>query len=197
MRILVALVLVTAAVGPVAGPTEAAGPEVKTEEQKVMYALGLAISNSLANFRLSETELELVKAGIADGVLGKERKVDLQTYGPKLQELQKTRLAAAAEGEKKAGQAVLVKAAAEKGAVKTASGMIVERRDQVLITFFFAEALVVSIFFCRWPSMNGPFFRLRIYQLPFALRDLTIMPSVRLLLRVLRPLASWPHGEQG
>ena len=125
MRILVALVLVTAAVGPVVGPTEAAGPEVKTEEQKIMYALGLAISNSLANFRLSETELELVKAGIADGVLGKERKVDLQTYGPKLQELQKTRLAAAAEGEKKAGQAVLVKAAAEKGAVKTASGMIV------------------------------------------------------------------------
>jgi FKBP-type peptidyl-prolyl cis-trans isomerase FkpA/FKBP-type peptidyl-prolyl cis-trans isomerase FklB len=125
MRILVALVLVTAAVGPVVGPTEAAGPEVKTEEQKIMYALGLAISNSLANFRLSETELELVKAGIADGVLGKERKVDLQTYGPKLQELQKTRLAAAAEGEKKAGQAVLAKAAAAKGAVKTASGMIV------------------------------------------------------------------------
>ena len=125
MRILVALVLVTAAAGPVAGPTEAAGPEVRTEEQKIMYALGLAISNSLANFRLSETELELVKAGIADGVLGKERKVDLQTYGPKLQELQKTRLAAAAEGEKKAGQAVLAMAAAEKGAVKTASGMIV------------------------------------------------------------------------
>jgi FKBP-type peptidyl-prolyl cis-trans isomerase FkpA/FKBP-type peptidyl-prolyl cis-trans isomerase FklB len=125
MRILVALVLVTAAMGPLAGPTEAAGPEVKTEEQKIMYALGLAISNSLANFRLSEAELELVKAGIADGVLGKERKVDLQTYGPKLQELQKARLAAASEGEKKAGQAVLAKAAAEKGAVKTASGMIV------------------------------------------------------------------------
>src|ERR1041384_8109611 len=79
----------------------------------------------------------------------------------------------------------------------TASGMIVERRDQVLITFFLADATVTSIFFCRWPSMNGPFFKLRIYQLPFALRDLTIMPSVRLLLRVLRPLASWPHGEQG
>jgi len=127
MRILAALALVLAAASavPVAGPAEAAGPEVKTEEQKIMYALGLAISNSLASFRLSEAELELVKAGITDGVFGKERKVDLQAYGPKVQELQKTRLAAASEGEKKAGQAALAKAAAEKGAVKTASGMVV------------------------------------------------------------------------
>ena len=35
-----------------------------------------------------------------------------------------------------------------------------------------------------------------IYQ-PLTFRRLTIMLSVRLLLRVFMPLASWPHGEHG
>jgi FKBP-type peptidyl-prolyl cis-trans isomerase FkpA/FKBP-type peptidyl-prolyl cis-trans isomerase FklB len=103
----------------------AAGPELKSDEQKTLYALGLAMSRGLAGFSLSEAELELVKAGLADGVLNKERKVDLQTYMPRVQELQRTRMAAAAVGEKKAGQAFLEKAAGEKGATKTASGLII------------------------------------------------------------------------
>src|SRR5690606_25490542 len=37
----------------------------------------------------------------------------------------------------------------------TASGMIVERRDQVLIGFLSPELVVASIFLSRWPSMNG------------------------------------------
>lgn len=106
-------------------PVSAAGPELKTEEQKVLYSLGLAVSNGLVPFTLTETELEIVKAGITDGVLNRERKVDLQTYGPKIQELRLSRAAAVAAVEKKAGQAFLDKAAAEKGAVRTASGLVV------------------------------------------------------------------------
>lgn len=106
-------------------PVSAAGPELKTEEQKVLYALGLGVSNGLVPFTLTETELEIVKAGITDGVLNRERKVDLQTYGPKIQELRLSRAAAVATVEKKAGQAFLDKAAAEKGAVRTASGLVV------------------------------------------------------------------------
>jgi len=106
-------------------PVSAAGPELKTEEQKVLYALGLGVSNGLVPFTLTETELEIVKAGITDGVLNRERKVDLQTYGPKIQELRLSRAAAVAAVEKKAGQAFLDKAAAEKGAVRTASGLVV------------------------------------------------------------------------
>ncbi len=103
----------------------AAGPELKTDEQKIMYAVGLAVSRSLAPFNFSEAELEIVKAGIADGVLHKEPKVELQTWGPKIQDFEKTRLSAAAAGEKKLGQAYLDKAAAEKGATKTASGLVI------------------------------------------------------------------------
>src|SRR5579871_5129604 len=43
----------------------------------------------------------------------------------------------------------------------TMSGMIVERRDHVLITRFSPLALSTSTFLSRWSSTNGPFFRLR------------------------------------
>lgn len=102
-----------------------AATQPKSEEDKTLYALGLAISQNLAVFNLSEAELEMVKAGLTDGVLGKSHAVELPAYGQKLQEFQRTRLAAAAAKEKKVGEAFLAKAAAEKGAVKTASGAVV------------------------------------------------------------------------
>ncbi len=108
----------------VARPLAAAGPELATDEQKTLYALGLALSQSLAPFALTEAELELVKAGLTDGVLNRERKVDAQTYLPKLRELQQARAAALAAVEKKAGQAFVDKAAAEPGATKTPSGLV-------------------------------------------------------------------------
>jgi FKBP-type peptidyl-prolyl cis-trans isomerase FkpA/FKBP-type peptidyl-prolyl cis-trans isomerase FklB len=110
-----------------AGATHCSGaaPELKTEEQKTLYAIGLAFSNGLAGFGLSEAELEIVKAGLTDGVMNREKKVDLQAYGPKIQEMQRTRSAALAVTEKKTGQAFLDKAAAEKGATKTASGVVI------------------------------------------------------------------------
>ena len=102
----------------------AAGPELKTEEEKTLYALGLAMSKNLATFNLSEKELGLVQAGLADGVLKKEQKVDLKTFGPKLSELASARMKAGAEANKKAAQPFLDKAAAEKGAKKTTSGLV-------------------------------------------------------------------------
>lgn len=95
-----------------------------TDDQKTMYALGLAMSQSLGMFNLSEAELEMVKTGLTDGVMKKTQKVNLQEFMPKLQQLQQTRLAASAEVEKKAGADFLAKAAAEKGAEKTASGLV-------------------------------------------------------------------------
>ena len=109
----------------VASGATAAEPELKTEEQKTLYAIGLAVSQSLAVFSLSPAELELVKAGLTDGVLNKDKKaVDLQAYAPKIQELQTARAGTVAAVEKKAGQAFLEKAAAEKGATKTSTGIV-------------------------------------------------------------------------
>jgi len=103
----------------------AAGPELKTDDQKTLYALGLVISQNLASFNLSAADLEPVLAGVSDGVLKKEYKVDVQTYAPKISQLQASRAGASAAVEKKAGQAFLEKAAAEKGATRTPSGLII------------------------------------------------------------------------
>jgi len=118
--LVLALLLVTGAPGALA-----AQPELKTEEQKTLYALGLLVAQNLSSFALSPADLEIVKAGLTDGVANKEKKVDLQAYGPKIQEFQRARVTAAAVPERKAGQAFADKAAAEKGAVKTPSGAVI------------------------------------------------------------------------
>ena len=105
--------------------TTAASAADMTEEQKTLYALGLAISDSLGDFALTEQELKYVEQGMADGVLGRKPKLDMQVYGPKLQQLAQARAAQAAEKQKKAAADYLAKAAAEPGAKKTESGAIV------------------------------------------------------------------------
>ncbi|OQW33635.1 MAG: peptidylprolyl isomerase [Nitrospira sp. SG-bin1] len=106
-------------------PASAASTDPVNDDQKTLYALGLAISQSLGTFSLSEAELDMVKNGLTDGVLKRTQKVDLQTFGPKIQQLQQARLAVAAESEKKAGAAFTAKAASEKGATKTESGIVI------------------------------------------------------------------------
>ncbi len=106
-------------------PAFAASGEPTNDDQKTLYALGLAISQSLGTFALSESELDFVKAGITDGVLKRPQKADLQTFGPKIQQLQQARASVVADGEKKAGAAYLAKAAAEKGSTKTESGVVI------------------------------------------------------------------------
>jgi FKBP-type peptidyl-prolyl cis-trans isomerase FkpA len=97
-----------------------------TEEQKTLYALGVAISQSLGDFALTEKELAVVVSGLTDGTLKRPIQVDMQTYGPKLQQLAQARAATVAEQEKKAGAAYVAKAAAAPGASKTESGAVVQ-----------------------------------------------------------------------
>ena len=101
-----------------ATPTIATSQEPGTEDQKTLYALGLAISQSLGPFSLSESELDFVKNGITDGILKRTPKVDLSSYGQKITQLQQTRQSAA-------GAAFVTKALAEKGSIKTESGIVI------------------------------------------------------------------------
>lgn len=120
MRITVFCLL--AAVG--IGCAQAADPV--SDKDKTLYALGVAVSQSLGDFALTEAELEIIKSGISDGVLKRPLKVDMQTFGPKIQPMAEARAAAGAEKEKTTASAFLAKAAAEAGARKTASGAIVK-----------------------------------------------------------------------
>jgi FKBP-type peptidyl-prolyl cis-trans isomerase FkpA len=117
---------ILAALAAVAVSTSAyAGATPKTEDEKTIYALGLALSRNLATFHLTADELKFVEQGLNDGVLDKKPAVSLEEYGPKIQDLQKGRIAKAAEGEKKKGADFAAKAAKEKGAKQLPSGVIV------------------------------------------------------------------------
>jgi FKBP-type peptidyl-prolyl cis-trans isomerase FkpA/FKBP-type peptidyl-prolyl cis-trans isomerase FklB len=100
--------------------------DLATDDQKTLYALGAAIAQSLKEFALTESELETIKSGLTDGVLNRQLQVDLQSYGPKIQQLAQARASAVAELEKKRGAEYLAKAASEPGVQKTASGALVQ-----------------------------------------------------------------------
>jgi len=105
-----------------AAPAPAQTP--KTEDEKTLYAIGLAVSRELSVFTLSPSEFELVKKGISDGVLGKKTAVELQAYQQKIQEMAQARRKAAGDRASAAGKEFLDGAAAEKGAVKSDSGLV-------------------------------------------------------------------------
>jgi FKBP-type peptidyl-prolyl cis-trans isomerase len=106
------------------GSARAAGAAPATEGAKTLYAIGLVMSQNLGPLKLTAAELASVQEGIADGVLGRPAKVDLQTYGPKIRDFASARVASGAEGEKKASATFLAKEAAESGAVKQPSGFL-------------------------------------------------------------------------
>ena len=107
-------------------PAASASPSAAamTEEQKTLYAAGLILGRNLEPLALTPAELEIISKGIGDAATGKTPQVELQTYGPKVQELLRARQSARAGGEKTKGQEYASKAAGEAGAEKTASGLV-------------------------------------------------------------------------
>jgi FKBP-type peptidyl-prolyl cis-trans isomerase FkpA len=99
--------------------------ELKTDQDKALYAIGLSMSERLGPFALTPAELEIIKAGLTDGVLGKP-KLEARAYMNQIQQLRTSRAATVAAGEKKAGEGFLAKAAAESGAKKTSSGLVIK-----------------------------------------------------------------------
>lgn len=106
------------------GSGAGSGPELKTDDQKTLYALGLVVSQNLSQFNLSESDLEFVKAGMADGVLKRSEQVNLDEFRSKIGALAQSRAAAGAAADKQVGAAFLEKAATEPGAVKTPAGFV-------------------------------------------------------------------------
>lgn len=115
--------VITALLASASLPALAAEP--KTEEQKTLYAVGLSVARELGVFSLSAAELEYVKQGLTDGVTKKKPAVELESYQAKVQELAKARRDAQGVKLAAVGKEVLEKAAAEKGAVKTDSGLVI------------------------------------------------------------------------
>lgn len=104
-------------------PAKPAASALANDDEKTIYALGLSIHRSLAQFNLTPAELEIVKTALSDAAAEKPA-VEINEFGPKIQGLMMSRREAASAKEKAGAAAYLAKAAAEPGAVKTDSGLV-------------------------------------------------------------------------
>jgi FKBP-type peptidyl-prolyl cis-trans isomerase FkpA len=97
--------------------------QLKTDDDKTIYALGLSIARSLKQFDLSAAEMDVVKQALSDAAIDTPA-VEINEWGPKIQGLAQTRAARVSEREKASAKIYLDKAAAEPGAERTASGLV-------------------------------------------------------------------------
>jgi FKBP-type peptidyl-prolyl cis-trans isomerase FkpA len=107
------------------GQDTSAAPKLDTDDQKTLYALGLLLGRNIKPFALKPEELAIVRAGLTDAVTGAKPQVELETYGPKVNELAQKRAAVGAEEAKKKGQEFLDNVAKEKDATKTPTGLVI------------------------------------------------------------------------
>lgn len=115
--------LSTLAITLISAPSFALEPP-KTDEEKTLYAIGLIVARQLGVFSLSAAELEKVQQGLNDGVTGVKPLVEIAEFNSKVQELAKSRRKVQGDKQAVAGMEFLAKAAKEKGAVMTASGLV-------------------------------------------------------------------------
>lgn len=108
----------------IAAPDDAGGDTaLETDEQKVVYALGVGMAQQVGLFHLNEDEQKLMMAGLADALKG-EAKVEMQEYQGKIQAMAQERFAAAAQEEAGLSATFVDHMASQPGAEKLESGMV-------------------------------------------------------------------------
>jgi FKBP-type peptidyl-prolyl cis-trans isomerase FkpA len=95
----------------------------RTEEQKLLYALGADMGRSQTHLRLTPAELEYVFQGMREQALREKRAMELE-MSDELPELARRRVEEHAAREKEKARPFLEQAAREPGVVKTESGLL-------------------------------------------------------------------------
>ena len=108
----------------VALASPALAKEPKTEDEKMLYYIGIVMSRNFAQLALSREESEMVVQGLQDALADKAMELDEATYRPKLEAFAKGRAEAALEQEKARSKEFLAEAGKAKGAKTTDSGLI-------------------------------------------------------------------------
>lgn len=100
----------------------------ETEDERIIYALGNALGESVAgsvtDFSLTEDEQEVMLLGLRDVLRDAPPQVEMEVYGPQIQAFLDRRISAGAESEKIASAAYADEIAAEEGAERFPSGLI-------------------------------------------------------------------------
>jgi len=115
-----------AAPGAAASPSPSAA--AITEDEKAILAFGRAVGQQMASqakpLNLNPTEMEVLKKALLASLAGEKPQYDIQQYGALLQARAQKESATVAAGEKAKSSTFREAAAAEQGAVKTASGLV-------------------------------------------------------------------------
>ncbi len=117
-------------------------PAPSTDEQKAFYSLGVYLHRDTYQMELTPEDYKYVQMGMADAVAGKKFATDPNASSAKLRQIFHERL----EKRKAQAKEYLAKVAAEKGAKKTASGLVYQElvagngaspkaRDQIKVQF--------------------------------------------------------------
>jgi FKBP-type peptidyl-prolyl cis-trans isomerase len=110
------------------GAGSAAAPastgELKTDEEKTIYAMGVMLGGNVKPMALTPEQLAILSRGMVDSASGKQTLVDPQTMATQIQEFARARAAAGAVAEKKKSEDFIAQAAKGPGAVKTETGLI-------------------------------------------------------------------------
>lgn len=107
------------------GIATAADAELQTDEEKVFYYLGTALSVNLAPLNPTDEEVELIVRGLHDALAGNAIELDAEAFGLKLNEIAQERMAVSSLREEAAGREYLQQMAAEDGAIITDSGIVI------------------------------------------------------------------------
>ncbi len=101
-----------------------AAVELKTEDQKALYSLGALVARDLKGFNLSPEESQIVQQGFSDAIGGKTLATQPENYPDRIKQIAQNRMKVSSDKEKQLSQDFLDNAAKQKGARKTASGLI-------------------------------------------------------------------------
>ena len=119
---LLASVLGATALGACVDRSTPATLTLETDEQKIVYAVGLSLAKGVADLQLSPEELEVLLAGFRDAALDKPSRVDPGAWSQQVREFKQVRVLAA---QQETSRAYLEQALGEEGAVRTESGLVI------------------------------------------------------------------------
>jgi len=98
-------------------PAPSSAQELKSDDDKAVYALGVLMGRSIGQFNLTRREQDLLKKGLTDQLNGAKPQVDVEKMQQNIRDLERNRTA-------QVSVQYLEKAAKEKGVEKKESGLL-------------------------------------------------------------------------
>jgi len=97
--------------------------ELKSDDDKVVYSMGVRFGGNVRMLNLSERELDILAMGFQDAAKSAKLKIEPKDFEAKVPQFARDRMGKVAEQEKKRGADFLEKFKKEKGTVATLSGL--------------------------------------------------------------------------